>query len=325
MAAPPTPTSCSRPGSRSGPSVCCPRCGCGPCRRSGCTRWRMCGRSPRCSRTWTSWSPAITTWSSTHCRGRAGRCCCASRADRRAGCPAAALAHLADRRAGQQHRRSGLLQRTGARFPAATPTLGRLTGLLALRQLQARRQPPRLRQQPAGVRFTKSEWALPRAARGRRSRRCYAPGRAGRLPVTFPIEVRLAAEDDALLSTAYGRATAYVAVHQYRGRGLAAYFRAVERVMLDLDGRPHWGKGTSRRRCARPPLPRVGPVPGGAGPAGPGRRLHQRPPGPRAGSAGRAARCTVTAEAAYTRLETAVTVHRAARPADPARGPGGRW
>jgi len=63
-----------------------------------------------------------------------------------------------------------------------------------------------------------------------------------RLPVSFPIEVRFAAPDDALLSTAYGRPTAYVAVHQYVGAPWAPYFRAVEEIMLDLDGRPHWGK-----------------------------------------------------------------------------------
>jgi FAD/FMN-containing dehydrogenase len=63
-----------------------------------------------------------------------------------------------------------------------------------------------------------------------------------RLPVSFPVEVRFAAADDAMLSTAHGRDTAYVAVHQYVGSDWAPYFRAVEEVMLDLDGRPHWGK-----------------------------------------------------------------------------------
>jgi FAD/FMN-containing dehydrogenase len=62
------------------------------------------------------------------------------------------------------------------------------------------------------------------------------------MPVSFPIEVRFVAADDAMLSTAHGRDTAYVAVHQYVGSDWAPYFRAVEEVMLDLDGRPHWGK-----------------------------------------------------------------------------------
>ncbi len=63
-----------------------------------------------------------------------------------------------------------------------------------------------------------------------------------RLPIGFPIEVRVAAPDDALLSTAHGRATGYVAVHQYRGMEFESYFRAVEAIMDEYGGRPHWGK-----------------------------------------------------------------------------------
>jgi FAD/FMN-containing dehydrogenase len=50
------------------------------------------------------------------------------------------------------------------------------------------------------------------------------------------------AGDDALLSTAHGRATAYIAVHQYQGMEFETYFRAVEAIMEDYGGRPHWGK-----------------------------------------------------------------------------------
>jgi L-gulono-1,4-lactone dehydrogenase len=31
-------------------------------------------------------------------------------------------------------------------------------------------------------------------------------------------------------------------VHQYVGMEFETYFRAVERIMEDYDGRPHWGK-----------------------------------------------------------------------------------
>jgi L-gulono-1,4-lactone dehydrogenase len=62
------------------------------------------------------------------------------------------------------------------------------------------------------------------------------------LAVGFPIELRVARGDDAFLSTAQGRDTAYVAVHQYRGMEFESYFRAVERIMEDYGGRPHWGK-----------------------------------------------------------------------------------
>ena len=60
--------------------------------------------------------------------------------------------------------------------------------------------------------------------------------------IGFPVEVRFAAADDIWLSTAYGRDTGYVAVHQYHRRDHEDYFRAVEDVARSLGGRPHWGK-----------------------------------------------------------------------------------
>jgi L-gulono-1,4-lactone dehydrogenase len=60
--------------------------------------------------------------------------------------------------------------------------------------------------------------------------------------ISFPMEVRFAAADDVWLSTAYGRETAYLAVHQFHRRPYQRYFRAVEKIAADHDGRPHWGK-----------------------------------------------------------------------------------
>jgi FAD-linked oxidoreductase len=135
----------------------------------------------------------------------------------------------------------GLLQRTGLRFPAANPALGRLTGLLASGSSRLD-DSHRVFASNRRVRFTESEWALPRAAVAEAVRAVLALIERDRLPVTFPIEVRMAAEDDALLSTASGRPSAYVAVHQFAGADDTTYFREVERVMLAMDGRPHWGK-----------------------------------------------------------------------------------
>jgi L-gulonolactone oxidase len=44
------------------------------------------------------------------------------------------------------------------------------------------------------------------------------------------------------LSTAHGRDTAYVAVHQYHRRDHRRYFDAVEAIAVAAGGRPHWGK-----------------------------------------------------------------------------------
>ncbi len=62
------------------------------------------------------------------------------------------------------------------------------------------------------------------------------------LKVSFPVEVRFTAGDDIPLSTASGRASAYLAVHMFKGQPYERYFRAVEAALTALDGRPHWGK-----------------------------------------------------------------------------------
>ena len=87
--------------------------------------------------------------------------------------------------------------------------------------------------------------------------------RANRYPVFFPIEMRVAAGDDALLSPSHERDTAYIAVHQYRGMEWRPYFEAVEEIMDAYGGRPHWGKRhfqTAATLAAA--LPALGRVPG---------------------------------------------------------------
>ncbi len=92
------------------------------------------------------------------------------------------------------------------------------------------------------VRFREMEYAVPRAAvpevlAGIERWLARSGERIG-----FPVEVRFAAADDIWLSTATGRDTGYVAVHQYHRREHEPYFRAVETIAREVDGRPHWGK-----------------------------------------------------------------------------------
>ncbi|GII91971.1 D-arabinono-1,4-lactone oxidase [Sinosporangium siamense] len=92
------------------------------------------------------------------------------------------------------------------------------------------------------VRFLETEYAVPREHLGRalRELRDFID-RAG-LRVSFPVEVRVAPPSDAWLSTAYGRATAYIACHVYWRSPDPGYFAGVEEIMTGLGGRPHWGK-----------------------------------------------------------------------------------
>jgi len=52
----------------------------------------------------------------------------------------------------------------------------------------------------------------------------------------------VAAADDIWLSTAYGRDSAYIAIHQYVGLPYQEYFAAFESIATAAGGRPHWGK-----------------------------------------------------------------------------------
>jgi FAD-linked oxidoreductase len=135
----------------------------------------------------------------------------------------------------------GAFCRLGRRFPALIPLLNRrLAGLMGRsEQLDASN---RVYANTRLVRFTEMEYGIPRDRAAEALERVLALIERRRLPIGFPIELRVVAPDDALLSTAYERATAYIAVHQYVGMEFESYFRAVEAIMDEYGGRPHWGK-----------------------------------------------------------------------------------
>jgi len=148
-----------------------------------------------------------------------------------------------------------LISRLGAAAPRLVPGLNRFAaGQFAHSEYVDRSY--RVFTSPRRVRFLEMEYAVPRAAlpdafAGLRK----AVERHGRA-VTFPVEVRVAAADDIPLSTASGRDSAYLAVHVHRGEPHEAYFGAVEAVLRDLDGRPHWGKLHTRAAAdLRPAYP----------------------------------------------------------------------
>jgi FAD-linked oxidoreductase len=135
----------------------------------------------------------------------------------------------------------GAACRLGRRFPSLIPAVNR--GLAALiGRAEHLDRSHRVYANTRLVRFTEMEYGIPREHAAEALERVLGLIERRRLPVGFPIELRVVAGDDALLSTAHGRDTAYIAVHVYRGMEFESYFRAVERVMDDYGGRPHWGK-----------------------------------------------------------------------------------
>ncbi|GGG72900.1 D-arabinono-1,4-lactone oxidase [Paenibacillus radicis (ex Gao et al. 2016)] len=92
------------------------------------------------------------------------------------------------------------------------------------------------------VRFNEMEYNLPAEAIGEVIEEMREELARGRYRVHFPVECRYAKGDDIWLSPAYGRDSAYIAVHMYKGMPHEAYFAAMERIFLRYGGRPHWGK-----------------------------------------------------------------------------------
>lgn len=135
----------------------------------------------------------------------------------------------------------GATRRVGRRFPSSIPAMNRLAARAWGPSTRVDRS-HRIFTSPRLVRFTEMEYAIPRehapeaiiAVKEIADRRDFQ--------VSFPIEVRFVAGDDAFLSPASARATCYIAVHMFRGMTWEPYFRAVESVMDTYKGRPHWGK-----------------------------------------------------------------------------------
>jgi FAD-linked oxidoreductase len=135
----------------------------------------------------------------------------------------------------------GVLSATGRALPPAIPALSRLAAALASGS-KATDRSDRIFASERRVRFTEMEYGVPREHGPEAARRVIEWVRANRYPVFFPIEMRVTAADDAHLSPSHERDTAYIAVHQYKGMEWRPYFEAVESIMDDYDGRPHWGK-----------------------------------------------------------------------------------
>jgi FAD-linked oxidoreductase len=149
----------------------------------------------------------------------------------------------------------GTLCRLGRARPPLIPALNRFSSA-ALSSRSYADVSHRVFVTPRRVRFVESEYAVPRESLlhvlGELRRQ--VPRVAD--PVMFPVEVRVAAADDIWLSAAYGRDTAYVAIHQYTGLPYRSYFDLFESIVADVAGRPHWGKvhtlGTGRLRALYP-------------------------------------------------------------------------
>lgn len=129
----------------------------------------------------------------------------------------------------------------GGRAPRAIPRINKV----AARALSARTYAdaaPKVFTSPRRVRFREMEYAISRDELPALFRELRTLPERNAMTVSFPVEVRVAPADVVPMSTSYGRDSAYVAVHMWKGTPFEAYFGAVEKLFDAVGGRPHWGK-----------------------------------------------------------------------------------
>ena len=154
--------------------------------------------------------------------------------------PQPRLAYVRDKWIGE-NLAFGTVCRVGRRFPTLAPKVAKLvTSAAAERELVDRSD--RIFCSPRHVHFLEMEYGIPFDAVPDAIGRIDALVRTLPFPPLFPIEVRASAADDIPLSTANGRESGWIAIHQYVGAPYEAYFQGVEQIMNDYAGRPHWGK-----------------------------------------------------------------------------------
>jgi FAD-linked oxidoreductase len=139
----------------------------------------------------------------------------------------------------------GTTCRLGRAFPALIPSVNSVAAR-ALGSRTYRDAAYRVFTSPRRVRFKEQEYAIPRAALSDVLGEVRALFQRRDWRISFPIEVRVTPRDDVWLSTAYGRDTAYVAIHVFHTAPHVEYFTDVEAVMTSVGGRPHWGKMHTR-------------------------------------------------------------------------------
>ncbi|MDO5029623.1 MAG: D-arabinono-1,4-lactone oxidase [Corynebacterium sp.] len=126
-------------------------------------------------------------------------------------------------------------------IPATTDAINRLaTNTVPERQYED--EAHKVFVSPRRVRFAEMEYSVPLEAVGEVLGEIRSALERKKMKISFPVEVRSASADDVPLSTAFGRDSAYIAVHRYWKENFREYFQLIEDIVKAHEGRPHWGK-----------------------------------------------------------------------------------
>lgn len=135
----------------------------------------------------------------------------------------------------------GLLGEACRLRPASSPSIARLIAASAGTRTKVNWS-HRLFATTRWVRFHEMEYAVPVEQTGAVLLAMDKAIRRAAHALSLPTEVRFVGGDDVPLSPAYGRDSAYIAVHMHSTMDHRRYFAAMEEIFLAHGGRPHWGK-----------------------------------------------------------------------------------
>jgi L-gulonolactone oxidase len=135
----------------------------------------------------------------------------------------------------------GAVDRLCSAVPAVTRQVNRITSR-ALAARSYRDASHRVFVAPRRVVFREMEYSVPRAVGMTALQEVRRLIDSSRWDLAWPVEVRATPPDDAWLSPTHGRESLYLAFHVGRGTDHREYFGAVEELLRDFEGRPHWGK-----------------------------------------------------------------------------------
>lgn len=135
-----------------------------------------------------------------------------------------------------------LVLAVSARLSSLIPALNRLISKIYFKPRERVDRSDRILNVPMPPRHLEMEYAVPleRAAETLERLRALIDDRD--LKVDFVLEVRFVAADDAWLSPAYGRETAYIGAYVGDGPHASPWLSGAEAIFDAAGGRPHWGK-----------------------------------------------------------------------------------
>jgi FAD-linked oxidoreductase len=125
--------------------------------------------------------------------------------------------------------------------PQSADLISRLQAALAPSGEKVDR-PYRILATPRLVKLVECEYSVPAEAGPDCLREVKAWIDRSHVPISFPIEYRYVAAEDAFLSPYHGRASAMIDLQQFKGMPYHEYFLAGEEIFKRYGGRPHWGK-----------------------------------------------------------------------------------